>query len=168
MGAMDKAIARVKEWYLAMLHVQPDFRLHTVDPDSETLTQLDDPEKFPSKLPDCKDFFAGLHPNTRGGNLQLKVLASSKRGMTNVAKETEFRHHALKDNFAVWPIQWHSTKLPNWLIFDPPNRLQETWRGTDQANWHRSLLLIHPNQQSQPIRLCRPSRSSCPDRGEGC
>ena len=78
MGAMDKAIARVKAWYLAMLRVQPNFRLHTVDPDSETLTQLDDPEKFPSKLPDCKDFFAGLGPNTRGGNLQLKVLASSK------------------------------------------------------------------------------------------
>jgi hypothetical protein len=117
MGAMDKAIARVKAWYLAMLRVQPDFRLHTVDPDSETLTQLDDPEKFPSKLPDCKDFFAGLRPHTRGGNLQLKVLASSKRGMTKVAKETEFYHHALKENFAVSPIQWHSTKLSNWLLY---------------------------------------------------
>jgi hypothetical protein len=90
MGAMDKAIARVKGWYLGMLRVQPDFRLHTVDPDSGTLTQLDDPKKFPYELPDCKDFFAGFRPLTRGGNLQLKVLASSKRGMKKVAKETEF------------------------------------------------------------------------------
>jgi hypothetical protein len=117
MGAMDKAIARVKAWYLAMLRIQPDFRLHTVDPDSETLTQLDDPEKFPSKLPDCKEFFAGLRPNTRGGNLQLKVLASSKSGLKKVAKETEFYHHALKEHFAVSPIQWHSTKLSNWLLY---------------------------------------------------
>jgi hypothetical protein len=69
MRAMDKATACVKAWYLAMLRIQSDFRLHTVDPNSETLTQLDDPEKFTSKLPDCKDFFAGLRPNTRGGNL---------------------------------------------------------------------------------------------------
>jgi hypothetical protein len=54
MGAMDKVIARVKAWYLAMLCIQPNFRLHTVDPDSETLTQLDNPEKYPTKLPDCK------------------------------------------------------------------------------------------------------------------
>jgi hypothetical protein len=116
-GAMDKAIGRVKGWYIGMLRVQPDFRLHTVDPDSETLTQLDDPKKFPSKLPDCKDFFAGLRPLTRGGNLQLKVLASSKRGMKKVAKETEFYHHALRENFKVSPIQWHSTKLVNWLLY---------------------------------------------------
>jgi hypothetical protein len=60
-GAMDMAIVPVKAWYLAMLRVQPDFRLHTVDRNSETLTQLDNPEKkFPSKHPDCTDFFAGL------------------------------------------------------------------------------------------------------------
>jgi hypothetical protein len=116
MRAMNMAIARVKAWYLAILRIQSDFRLHTVDPGSETLTQLDDPEKCTSKLPDCKDFFAGLRPNTRGGNLQLKVIASSKRGMTKVAKETEVYHHALKENFAVLPIQWHSTKLSNWLL----------------------------------------------------
>jgi hypothetical protein len=117
MGAMDKAIARVKGWYLDMLRVQPNFRLHTVNPDSKTLTQLDDPLKFPSKLPDCKDFFAGLRPLTRGGNLELKVLASSKRGMKKDAKESKFYHHALKENFKVSPIQWHSRKLSNWLLY---------------------------------------------------
>jgi hypothetical protein len=36
--------------------------------------------------------------------------------MAKVAKETEFYHQALKENFAMSPIQWHSTKLSNWLL----------------------------------------------------
>ena len=31
--------------------------------------------------------------------------------------DKEFYHHALKENFAVSPIQWHSTKLFNWLLY---------------------------------------------------
>jgi hypothetical protein len=37
--------------------------------------------------------------------------------MRKVAKATEFYHHALKEDFAVSPIQWHSTKLSNWLLY---------------------------------------------------
>jgi hypothetical protein len=45
MGAMNKAIARVKAWYLAMLRIQRNFRLHTAAPESETLIGLNDTEK---------------------------------------------------------------------------------------------------------------------------
>ena len=54
MEAMNLAIERSKQWYLDMLCIRPTLKLHTVDPDSDTITQLDDPAKFPTTLPDAK------------------------------------------------------------------------------------------------------------------
>jgi hypothetical protein len=78
MEAMDLAIERIKQWYLDMLRIKPSLKLHTVDPDNDTITQLDNPAKFPTTLPDAKEFFHGLRPNLRGGYTNVKVLASCK------------------------------------------------------------------------------------------
>jgi hypothetical protein len=117
MEAMDLAIERSKQWYLDMLRIKPSLKLHTVDPDNHTITQLDDPANFPTTLPDAKEFFHGLRPNLRGGYTNVKVLASCKLEMKKMAKEVEFYHHAKKESFTVSPIQSHSTKWVCWLLY---------------------------------------------------
>jgi hypothetical protein len=86
MEAMDLAIERSKQWYLDMLRIKPSLKLHTVDPDNDTITPLDDPAKFPTTLPDAKEFFHGLRPNLGGGYTNVKVLASCKQEMKKMAK----------------------------------------------------------------------------------
>jgi hypothetical protein len=82
MEAMDLAIERSKRWYLDMLCIKLSLKLHTVDPDNDIMTQLDDHAKFPTNLLDAKKFFHGLRPNLCGGYTNVKVLDEHRASRT--------------------------------------------------------------------------------------
>ena len=123
--------SRLEAWLKEIQGLDGSFKLHTVDPSSQTLKVLHHTKDFPTnKLAEIKEFFKGARPIPNGGKLFMKIKASFKSSVKELIGNAEWFHSNNKELFRPSSIQACHVDIVGWLLYSTRSmdkeRLQET------------------------------------------